>query len=254
MPSTTAAIIMTVVAAGVSAYGMYQSGKSQEAISNYNAQNREREAEMRLLAMRTQAAQQQQQAEANFKLRKIESDARMNNAKSMEGQALAQDAVDRLNLRKRREDFARMVGKQRADIAASGVSESSGTPLDLLAETQAKIRQDQNEQKYVQDVRRRTLFNEAAVERLGGKLALAGATLDRDSSVAAAALNEASAQGEYLSGMREAEITRLTGSAARTSANYQAAGTLLSGLSGAGDMYFKYNPPKTKAPTSAGQV
>ena len=235
---------MTVVSAGISAYGMYQQGQSQKAIANFNSQEQQRQAEQQMRMMQTQAEMQRQQADANFKMRQTEAEARMNNARSMEQRALQQDAANELNLRKRREDFARMQGEQRAAIAASGVAESTGTPLDLLAETAAKIQQDQEEQSYINEVNRRTLLNESVMERLGGKLALVGATLDRDSLVAEAGLRDAAAYGSYLSGMRESEITRLTGSAAAQAGMYNAAGTLLSGLAGGADIYTRRNPPK----------
>lgn len=228
-----AGTIIAVAGAGVSAYGQYQSGKTQEAISNFNASQQERQARISMLSMQTQAAQQRQQAEENFKLRSAEAQARLNNAKAIEQQALTQDQINRENLAKRREDFARMQGTQRAAIAASGVSESSGTPLDLLAETAAKIQIDQEEQFYAGEVQRRTLFSEAATERLGGKLALAGATLNKDSQVAEAGLRDSAAKAEFLAGIRSAEITRLTGSAAARNSRYAAGATLLSGLSSA---------------------
>ena len=229
----TAAIVSSLAAAGVSAYGSYQQGQTQNAIAQFNATQQEKQARQQMLAMQTQAALQESQAKQNFQLRSAEAQARLNNARAIEQQALSQDRVNRLNLQKRREEFARMQGEQRASIAASGVSEASGTPLDLLAETAAKIQQDQEEQHYAGEVQRRTLFSEAAMERLGGKLALAGATLDRNSQVAEAGLRDAAARGEYLAGMRTAEITRLTGSAAAKNATYAAAGTLFSGVSSA---------------------
>jgi hypothetical protein len=223
-----ASAVIGAVGAGVSAYGQVQQGKAQNAIAQFNAQQQEKQAQMQLLGMQTQAAMQKQQADANFALRSAEANARMNNADLMASQSLQQDAINRLNLRKRREEFGRMQGAQRAAIAASGVSEASGTPLDILLDTTAKIQQDQEEQHYVNEVQRRTLFNEEAMERLGGKLALAGATLNRDSEIAAAALRGTAAHGEYLGDLRAAEITRLTGRAAQTASYYQAGATLLS--------------------------
>jgi hypothetical protein len=222
--------VLSAVGAGISAYGQYQQGKSQNAIAQFNALQQEKQAQQQLLSLQTQAALQKQQADANFKLRSAEAQAKFQNADSIAQQAHAQDAVNRVNLRKRREDFARMQGEQRATIAGSGVSESSGTPLDILVDTVAKIQLDQEEQFHAFETKRRTLFAESDYTRLGGRLALAGATLDRDSSVAEAALRDAAAKGEYQAGMRAAEITRLTGKAAKLAGTYQAAGTLFSGL------------------------
>lgn len=235
-----AGLAVAAVGAGVGAYGQYQAGQTQSAIANFNAQQQENQARSQMLAMQTQAALQRKEAEQNFQLRSAEAQARLKNAKTIENQALMQDAVNRENLKKRRDDFARMQGEQRAAIASSGVAESTGTPLDLLAETAAKIQQDQEEQHYSNEVQRRTLFTEAAYERLGGKLALAGATLDRDSGVAAAGLRSAAAKGEYQAGMAGAEISRLTGRAAATTGTYQAGATLLSGVGSAVGGYTSY--------------
>jgi hypothetical protein len=235
-----AGLVVAAVGAGVSAYGQVQQGKTQNAIAQFNAAQQEKQAQAQALSMQTQAALQAQQAKANFTLRSAEAQARVNNAEGIENQALAQDAINRLNLRKRREEFGRMQGEQRSAIAASGVSESSGTPLDLLAETAGKIQQDQEEQHYAGEVQRQTLFSEAAIERLGGKLALAGATLDRDSGVAEAGLRSAAGKAEYLSGLRTEQITRLTGSAAMRAANYQAGATLLSSVGSGASDYAKF--------------
>lgn len=226
----TAALILGGIGAGVSAYGQYQAGKTQEAMARYNATQQEKQAQQQLLSMQTQAALQKQSAEANFRFRAQEAQARFNNADSIKNQALTQDGINRQNAEKRGEMFRRMQGEQRAKIAASGAVESTGSPLDLLAETAAQIEMDKQEQTFTQGQARQTLFREADMERLGGEFALAGSTLDRDSSLAASRLNAAAASSSYLAGMREAEITRLTGRAQRMAGMYQAAGTLFGGL------------------------
>lgn len=228
-----ASLAATAIGAGVSAYGSYQQGKSQEAIAAFNAANQQKQAQSQLIAMQTQAALQKQQAEANYKLRTAEAAARNNNADAIEKQVLQQDRVDRINSAKKLEEYRRMQAGQRASIAASGLTESSGTPLDILAETAAKIQASQEEDKFANEMARWSLLAEAGKERFGGKLAIAGATLDRDSGVLAAGLREVGARSEYLAGIRGAQITRLTGSAARTTANYQAAGSLLGGAADA---------------------
>lgn len=225
----TAALILGGLGAGVSAYGQYQAGRTQEVMSRYNAQQQEKQAQQQLLSMQTQAALQKQSAEANFRLRAQEAQARFTNAESLQNQALTQDSVNRANLGKREEMMRRLQGQQRAKIAASGAVESTGSPLDLLAETAAQIEMDKQEQVFSQAQQRQTLFREADMERLGGEFALAGSTLDRDSSLSAARLNDAAASAQYLSGMREAEITRLAGRAQRMAGMYSAAGTLFSG-------------------------
>lgn len=235
-----ASLAATAIGAGVSAYGQYQSGKTQAAIADFNATAQANNARAQMNAMRAQSEIQRIQAQANFRMRAAEAAARTNNAKAIEAQALNQDVINRTNLRKRREEFGRMQGEQRAAIAASGLVESAGTPLDLLAETAAKIQQDQEEQHYAGELQRRTLFSEAANERLGGKLALIGATLDRSSAVAEAGLRDAAGKAGYQAGLRESEITRLTGAAARRAATLQAGATLFSSLGAMGETGLRY--------------
>jgi hypothetical protein len=239
------AAVSAVAGAGVSAYGQYQAGKTQSAIASINARQQEANARAQSLSLQAQAALKEQEAQANFQLRSAEAAARLNNARAIEQQVTAQDQINAQNLAKRRQEYARMQSQQRSLIAASGVIESSGTPLDLLAETAARIQQDQQEIHYTNELQRRTLFSEAAQERLGGKLAQAGATLDRDSTLAAVSLQQTAAEGVRLSGMRESQITRLTGDAAKTASYYNVGSTLLSGVSGAAGFAANYFKPKT---------
>ena len=231
-----AAAVATAIGAGVSAYGQYQAGRTQSAIADYNAKQQENAARQQAVSMQAQAAMRKQEAEANMKMREAEAKAMKVNARNLENQALSQDSIDRANMANRRQEFAKLQATQRAQIAASGVVESSGTPLDLLAETAARIQQDRDQQQFTTELQRRTLFAEAANERLGGKMALAGATIDRDSSLAAAALQDASSRGVLMAGMSEARITRATGQAARQAGAYQAGATLFSGLGQAAGM------------------
>lgn len=235
-----ASLVSTAIGAGVSAYSSAQAGKTQNVIAQFNARQQEQQAKMSLLGMQAQAAQQRADAEANFKLRAAEAQARFNNADSIKNQAIGQEAIDRANLMRRRQQFERSAAEQRAAIAASGASEASGTPLDLLAETAAQIEIDQQDQHYANNNARSTLFREADMERLGGSLALAGATLNRNSALAEASLREGGARAQYLAGRAEAEITRLTGRAAQRAGNISAVGTVFSGIGGAAQTGMTY--------------
>lgn len=231
------AAIVSSVGAGVAAYGQYQTGRTQDAIAQFNSKAQERNARMNLMAMQASATAQKNQAKANFALAQQQAQAHYNNARSIENHALGQDRINRDILRRRREQFGEAQGTQRAAIAASGVVESSGTPLDLVAEMAGTIQRDQEEQAYNFELERRTMFREAQMENLGGDLAMAGATLDRSSSLREASLTAASARMQYLSGRREAEITRLTGRASRQAGTIGAAATIFSGLGNAAQVY-----------------
>jgi hypothetical protein len=227
------ALGVAVVGAGYSAYNSYQQGKTADAMAKYNAHQQELNAKMQLMGMQAQAAMQKRQAEANFRLRSAEAQARFNNATSIENQVEGQSRSVRETIRRKSSEYERFQGTQRAVIAKSGLVESTGTPLDILAETAATIQLEREDTLYSDELNRRSLFREAELERLGGKLALAGATLDRSSEVAGAGLRAAAGQMEYRSRMRDAEITRLSGAAQRQAYTGQAWGTLLSGVGGA---------------------
>ncbi len=235
------AIAASLIGGGVSAYSSYQTGKTNSAIASFNAANQERNARLEMIGMQTQANLAKQAAEAQFAMRSQEAQAKFNNAKSIENQSDGQDRINRVNLEKRREDMMRAAASTRAAIAASGAVESSGTPLDILAETAGTIQKDQEEQHYENELNRASLLREADMERLGGRLALAGATLDRNSEVAAAGLRKASARGGYLSGMREAQLTRLSGKAEARAGAINAGATLFSAIGSAADTKYRYN-------------
>jgi len=234
------ALAGTAVGTGVSVYGQRQAAKTQRAIAEYNAEQQELEARAQFAAMQAQAEVARQQAEANYALAQAQAQAAFANAKQLEDQALSQDAINRSNSRKRADDYERMQSQQRVAIAASGIVESTGTPLDLLAETAARIQQDKDEQHYVNEIERRSIFREADLQRLGGQFALVGATLERDSGLAEAGLRTASAHATARSGRAQAEITRLTGAASERAGNRAAVGTIFSGVNSGIDFATRY--------------
>jgi hypothetical protein len=240
MGAETIAIIGAVAAvagAGYSAYSSYQQGKTADAMAQYNAHQQEFNAKMQLMGMQAQAAMQKRTAEANFRINSAQAQSKLNNAVSIENQAEGQSRNARESIRRKADEYARFQGTQRATIAKSGLVESTGTPLDILAETAATIQLEREDNLYSDELNRRSLFREAEMERLGGKLAQAGATLDRSSEVAGAGLNAAAGQAAYRSKMRDANITRLSGAAQQQAYQGQAWGTLLSGIGSAAGTY-----------------
>ena len=112
-----------------------------------------------------------------------------------------------------------------------------GTPLDILAETAAAIQLEREDMVYQDELNRRTLFREAEMERFGGKMALAGATMDRSVALAQSKLMIATGKAQYQGATHEAEIMRLTGAAQKQSYQNAAWGTLFSGVASAAGTY-----------------
>lgn len=231
-----------VVGAGAAVTGgimQYKAGQAQarsaSAMAAYNAHQQELNAKMQLMSMQAQASAQKRMAEAQFRIRQAEANARFANAKSIENTVEGQSRNTRESIRRKASEYERFQGTQRAAIAKSGLVESTGTPLDILAETASTIQLEREDSLYSDELNRRSLFREAELERLGGKLALAGATLDRSSEIAGAGLRSAQGQAEYRSGIRQANITRLTGAAQAQAYQGQSMGNLFSGVAqGAG--------------------
>jgi hypothetical protein len=228
-----AGAVAGIAGAGISAYSSYQQGKTANAIANYNAHQQELNAKMQLMSIQAQAEAQKRMAEAQFKMRSAEAQARFNNATSIENLVEPQSRNVRENIRRRGMEHDRALGTTRANIAKSGIVESSGTPLDIVANLVETMHLEKADMLYEDELSRRNLFREAELERFGGKMALAGATLDKGSSLAAAGLNAAGGRMQYASKMREAEITRLSGGAQQKAYHGQAIGTLFSGVSSA---------------------
>jgi hypothetical protein len=228
----------SVAGAGISAYGQQQQGKTAMAMAQYNAHQQMMNAQMQLATVKAQAEMQKRVAEANFRLRQAEAQARFNNAQSIENTVHGLSRNAREQVRRKMLDFERLQGTQRAVIAKSGLVESTGTPLDILAETAATIQLEREDMLYQDELNRRTLFREAEMERFGGKMALAGATLDRSVALAQSRLTMATGQAQYQGARHEAEIIRLTGAAQQQSYQNAAMGTLFSGIaSAAGGAY-----------------
>lgn len=235
--STVASAAVGIAGSVASSRAQKKQGQMADSMAQYNAHQQILNAQMQLMVMKAQTKLQQRMAEAQFRLRQSEANAHYANAAAIEQTTEAQSRVARESIRRKGNEYRRFQGTQRATIAASGLVESTGTPLDILAETAAQIQLEREGSLYTDELNRRTLFREADMERLGGKMALAGATLERSSALAEAGLNAAAGQAAYQRGLREAEITRLSGAAEKQSYYSQAQGTLFSGIaSGIGSL------------------
>lgn len=233
------AMIASAVGTGVSFIGAMQQAKASEGIANANAAIQQQNAAMQAATLRAQAEIERNQASANLKARQAEAGARFGNAAAMRDRAKAQEEINARNLRLRREAGQRLSATQRARFAAAGISDSTGSPLSLLAETEGIIQRDLKEQQYHNELALSGLYQEAAMERLGGEYALAGATLDYDVSKTQARLRDASATASLLAGNREAAVTRLAGASQASGYRFGAAGSLLGGVTGRVDQYYR---------------
>ncbi|CAB4136263.1 hypothetical protein UFOVP296_39 [uncultured Caudovirales phage] len=225
-----AATAVTVAGAAVSAYGSYSSGRAKKAISQMNASQQEKNARMEYLSLVSSSNLQKASAVANYKLRALEAKAKENNALSIENQALGGDNAMRANLERFRDNANRVIAKQRGQIAASGMVEGVGTPLDILAESAGNSVRQQQDILYANELARTNLQQQAAMERFSGQVGLVQAGIERKSALRESALRAAQAKAGYSGQLRGAAITRVGGSAEATAGAIQGGATLLSGV------------------------
>jgi hypothetical protein len=205
-------------------------GQMANSIAQLNARQQLLNAQMQLMAVKAQEKLQKRVAEANFRLRQSAANASFANAALIDRTAEERSRVAREEIRRESSEYQREQGTLRAQTAADGVVEGAGSKGDVAAEA-ARLKQLKREDSlYASELDRRSLFREADMERLGGRTTLAGGKLSRDTALAEASLQAASGRAAYLSAMRDAEITRLTGTAQKQRYYGDAQGTLFSGI------------------------
>lgn len=238
-----AGAVTSAVGTGIAVASGMQQARRANSLAQYNAMAQTANARQQQQAMMLQAAAMRQQAgyteaqaRMNAALAQSEAQARINNAQTLTNQAEAQTSADRENIKRTQQEQARFASMQRARIAGSGVVEA-GSPLEILAESAGDMQAALNEQQYQSELARRQTLGRAELERFGGEIAKSHAGVDLWSGLAEADLQRQSARLEeqkgssiYRQGMREAEITRLTGAANAQGARMGAYGALFSGL------------------------
>lgn len=232
-----AAAATKFVGSAISAYGSHSSGRAQEAIAQLNAAQKEKNARMEYMSLVASSNMHKQSAIANFKLRSLEAQARDNNAISLENQALGGDASTRANLERFRENSNRAIAQQRGQIAASGMVEGVGTPLDTLAESAGNSMRQQQDILYANELARTQTLAQAGMERFSGRVGLAQAALDKKGALQEAKLRKLQAGAGYASSLRSAALMRMSGKAEARAGAIQAGSTL---LSSAGNAYYDY--------------
>lgn len=111
----------------------------------------------------------------------------MANAVSLREDAEAQSRISQENTRRTRDDFARLMATQRARLSKSGIVDTTGTPLDLLAETAAQEQMTASEMGFQNEIQRRALFREADMQELQGNVAGFDAATYRNEGLSAVA-------------------------------------------------------------------
>lgn len=216
--------------------GGLQQASATKAIAEENARIQAANAHIEAESIRTKAEILRSQTRFNFRARANEAGQMKANADAKSERAAVQNVINAENIARQRKEGARLMARQRAGFAASNVVESTGSPLSILAKTAGLIERDAQEQKYFGDLKTAGLYEDAALERLGGEYALAGAYLDKSSSLSAAKIEDATATATLLGGQRKAALTRMAGNSQASGLRLSAFGNLLTDV---GNIYSK---------------
>lgn len=236
-----ASIAASAVGAGMQYYSANNAADTQSRLAMMNAQ------------AQTQAARQsgqaaQMQAKVNQVLAAKEQAAANANAAALRQQAEIGSNISAENTRKNREEMARMIALQRAQVAKAGFVDSTGSPLQLLTQTAEEEQRMSDEYRYQDEMQRRQLFREATIQENEGILAgITGRSAAISGMAAMQQANMAISQARL-----DAWGQRAAASAMRTSATGQlftSAGTI-----GSNAYTMKYRtPPREFTPQKTQQ-
>jgi hypothetical protein len=151
--------ILQAFGAGVGFLGGQDQAKQQMQMASLNFQMQQQSIQQTQEASTMQSAINQQIA-ANEKT------GLERNANMLEKQAQMVTAAGSQNAQRTRQDYAAMLAAQRAQIAKSGVADTTGSPLSLLAETAAQEQRAVDESLFQTEGQRRGLFTEAGNQRV----------------------------------------------------------------------------------------
>lgn len=221
-----ASLVTGLVGTGVAYYGAQEASRSQDAIAASNA------------AFATQQARQngelaRMEAAMNQTLAQIDANAQRKNAEALRQQAESGSQVANENIRRTRREFDQLLSAQRASLAASGVIDTTGSPLKLLMQTAEDEQATAEQMRYEDEISRRQLFTEADMTERGASITqLQGAQYRfRGEQQAAAYRNQAT----------QAKLDRYSANASSRAMRTAATGNLLAGVSNAAsDAYTGY--------------
>lgn len=114
------------------------------------------------------------------------------NSRVDESDALQLSINAQENIRRMREEGRKFVGSQRAKYAASGVVVDTGSPLEVMAETEGVLRMQQLEEQRAADAKAANLRRQAQMSRLYGEEALRASQIQSTATLLGGAANAAS--------------------------------------------------------------
>ncbi|CAN5773594.1 hypothetical protein BH09VER1_BH09VER1_46290 [soil metagenome] len=203
----------TAASTGIAYYGQQQQASNAQAIANYNAAAQRQNADI-------QARLAQQQSTWNQQAQMAQYQAQQNNATTLDNQARAVEAQGREQVDRLRVQQERLLATQRAHYAKAGVV-NEGSPLAVLADTAKTTELGIQDAAYQTELESRQWQQKAADERFQSGFSLMDASIEKykQSSIAI---------GQQIA-YRDADLTKMQGTAQAQGYQTAAGATLLSG-------------------------
>lgn len=232
----------SLISTGIGFLGQRMGANAAERNAEFNASmgkiNAAFELDSELRAIQTERLAsdiQFSEARVNHSLEIADAEARERNAEMLHLYANANTAESREEIRRRRLDFKRFQGSQRARVGASGVIEA-GSPLEALAESAGQMELALNEMQRQASNEFNETMNQAAIESRDARLQrllatqnLNGAAHAREVSRITSDMDATNAQYRYQSALNgySADLSRSRDQA--RGMRLGSVGTLLSG-------------------------
>ena len=259
-----------VAGAGVSIYSANEQSRAQAAMAEYNRMAAEQNASWQRLAGERAAQAEQFNAQiAGFNADAQGQQAQMNRqmlgqqSDQLRAQATAQDAQARDQANRIRAEKDRILGLQRSQFAAGGVT-PEGSPLAVLADTANLYEMQVNDTKLLANLETNKKRREAGLNDIIGDFNFNADTFASVMSSKAAKLSlddakfaEEAAGAGYRINLRQADIEQRAGMSQSRGTLMAGYGSALSNISQAG--YYGsqaaggYTPSKPKASTGKAQ-
>ena len=264
-----AAIVSTVATAastGVAMYSADQQAKSQAAIADYNRQINEQNASwQRMAAERAAQAEQFNSQLAMFNAQSAGDQANMNNilvqqqAQQLRAQADGVDSQARQQADNIRAEKARILGLQRSQYAAGGVT-PEGSPLAVLADTANLYEMQVADTKLLANLEGNKKRYEADMNSIVGDFNMNADLFSSAMAKKSAAISfndaqfaEKAAGAGYRIAMRQAAIEQQAGMATSRATQLGGYAAGASGLAQMGQIGMSaYGNSKSKNPTGSG--
>lgn len=214
-------LAISAAGAGMSYYAAQDAAEQQEQMAKYNYAIQTQNAQMQAAVLAHQYQSQMAMASLNYQGQNAAANAMLTNAKVQEQQGAAAERRGVEEVRRQREEQARLLGRQRAGYAAAGVV-MEGTPLEVLADTTRLLELQIQDTMYAADQEKAGFNWQATITRHNAALAKFGATNFLIDGAQAAYMKKVAGIGLGME-LRQAEINRLAGvnqaGSTRTQAN-----------------------------------